>query len=155
MSSLWSRVVVLLAGCGATLLSPSVLLAQTTAAEHAAYMAGLRVDRNMLAGPLAPSPRSAMRFSGNGEFSGQETREVKLVGNGVLLEMARVGPDGNFRRPRIVIGRQSPELHAWMKESGLAPERCMLPMFRGRLNRDPDTGKTGVAVLMSARCSFY
>jgi hypothetical protein len=28
-------------------------------------------------------------------------------------------------------------------------------MFRGRLKRDPETGKLGAAVLMSARCSFY
>ncbi|HET9023498.1 MAG TPA: hypothetical protein VFN64_02935, partial [Burkholderiaceae bacterium] len=121
MALLWLRVVVLLAGCGATLLPPSVL-AQTTAAERAAYMAGLRIDRDMLAGPLAPSPHSAMRFGSTSEFSGQETREVKLVGNGVLLEMPRVEPDGTYRRPRILIGRQSPELHAWMKENGLAPE---------------------------------
>jgi hypothetical protein len=118
-------------------------------------MSGLRIDRHMLAGPLAPSPRSAMRLEGNAGNGAQETREVNLVGRGVVLEMPRVGPDGSFQRPRVLIGRQSPELHAWMKEAGLSPERCMLPMFRGRLNRSADTGRTGVAVLVSARCTFY
>jgi len=31
----------------------------------------------------------------------------------------------------------------------------MLPMFRGRLNRVPETGRIGASVLMSARCTFY
>ena len=149
------RVAVLLAGCGVVLSASS--LAQTTASEHAAYMAGLRLDRTMLAGPLAASPRSAMRLTGPSEYyAGQETRELNLMRNGgVVLEMPRVGPDGSFQRPRVLVGRQSPELHAWMKEAGVTPERCMLPMFRGRMKRDPDTGKLGLAVLMSARCTFY
>jgi len=155
MASLRLRVVVVLAGCCATLLSMGAL-AQTTAAERAAYMAGLRMDRSMLAGPLAESPRSAMRLSGNGEYyGGLEAREMNLIGKGVILEMPRVGPDGSFQRPRVVIGRQSPELYAWMREVGLPPERCMLPMFRGRLKREPETGKVGLAVLVSARCTFY
>jgi hypothetical protein len=128
--------------------------AQTpSATEQAAHMAGLRIDRSMLAGPLASSPRSAMSYGGSSNQN--EPREVNLVGNGVVLEMARVGPDGQFVRPRVLIGRQSPELRTWMRSAGLEPERCMLPMFRGRLKRDPETGKLGAAVLMSARCSFY
>jgi hypothetical protein len=31
----------------------------------------------------------------------------------------------------------------------------MLPTFRGRLKRDPETQKLGAAVLVSARCTFY
>ena len=155
MASLRLRIVAVLGGCWATLLSVGVF-AQTTAAERAAHMAGLRIDRSMLAGPLADSPRSAMRLSSNGEFSaGPETREMKIIGSGVVLEMPRVEPDGSFRRPRVLIGRQSPELHAWMREAGLAPERCMLPLFRGRLKREQETGKVGMAVLVSARCTFY
>lgn len=130
--------------------------AQTpSATEQAAYMAGLRIDRSMLAGPLASSPPSAMSYGGPSSNRLNAPREVNLVGNGVVLEMARVGPDGQFVRPRVLIGRQSPELRAWMTSVGLEPERCMLPMFRGRLKRDPETGKLGAAVLMSARCSFY
>ncbi|MGZ8254429.1 MAG: hypothetical protein ACXWVT_06230 [Burkholderiaceae bacterium] len=118
-------------------------------------MAGLRIDRNMLAGPLAVSPRSAMQFGGISEYAQQETREVNLIGGGVLLEIPRVASDGSYQRPRLLIGRQSPELSMWMKEAGLVPERCMLPMFRSRLKREPDTGKLTAAVMMSARCTFY
>ncbi len=121
----------------------------------AAYMSGLRIDRHMLAGPLAPSPRSAMRLDAGSGSATQETREVNLVGRGVVLEMPHLAPDGTFQRPRLLIGRQSPELYAWMREAGLAPERCMLPMFRGRLNRNSESGRAGVAVLVSARCTFY
>lgn len=154
MASFWLRVVAVLAACVAALHFGDVL-AQASSAELAAYMSGLRIDRSMLAGSLAPSPRSAMRLEGNGDSGMQEPREVNLVGRGVVLEMPRVGPDGKFQRPRLLIGRQSPELSAWMKEAGLPPERCMLPMFRGRLNRAPETGRTGIALLVSARCTFY
>lgn len=151
----WPLRFVLFAGCLGILLTQGVH-AQITASERAAVMAGLRIDRSMLVGPLASSPRSAMTIGGTSEYyGGQETREVNLIGKGVLLEMPRVAADGSFQRPRVLIGRQSPELHAWMKEAGLAPERCMLPMFRGRLKRDQDTGKVGMAVLMSARCTFF
>lgn len=156
MAWLQVRAVAVFAGCCLTALSTG-LLAQTTAAERAAYMAGLRIDRSMLAGPLASSPRSAMRIGGASEYTaGQETREINIVGgSGVLVEMPRVQPDGSYQRPRVLIGRRSPELHAWMKELGLPPERCMLPMFRGRLKRDPETGKAGAAVLVTARCTFF
>jgi len=154
MLSLRVRLFVALIGCCGTALLADVS-AQVSSAEQAAYMAGLRVDRSMLAGPLASSPRSAMRLEGASEYTGRETREVNLIGKGVVLEMPRVNPDGSYERPRVLIGRQSPELAAWMKEVGLPPERCMLPMFRGRLSREPETGKIGMALLMTGRCTFY
>ena len=154
MPSSLVRGAVMLAGCCcAALLADS--RAQMGAAERAAHMAGLRVDRNMLAGPLASSPRSAMRIGGSSDYAMLETREVNLVGSGVVLEMPRVGADGSYQRPRVLIGRQSPELRMWMREAGLVPERCMLPMFRGRLKREPDSGKLSAAVLVAARCTFY
>lgn len=142
----------LAAGCAAALFGHAVLA--QGAPDHAAHMAGIRLDRSMLAGPLAPSPRPALRSLEPGNTV-LEPREYNLIGSGVVLEMGRTGPDGKFVRPRLLIGRQSPELNAWMKSMGVTPERCMLPMFRGRLNRAPETGKIGAAVLVSARCTFY
>jgi hypothetical protein len=152
LSSLYRAAVLLAAGCTTALFGHAVLAQGAT--DHAAYMAGIRLDRSMLAGPLAPSPRSALRGIEPSNIV-REPREYKLIGAGVLLEMGRVGPDGEFVRPRLLIGRQSPELNVWMKSMGVTPERCMLPMFRGRLNRVPETGKVGAAVLISARCTFY
>jgi len=142
----------LVAGCTLALCGHTVLAQRAT--DHAAQMAGIRLDGSMLAGPLAPSPRPAVRGI-ESSTAAQEPREYSLIGSGVLLEMGRTGPDGKFVRPRLLIGRQSPELNAWMKSIGVTPERCMLPMFRGRLNRVPDTGKISAAVLVSARCTFY
>jgi hypothetical protein len=153
VSSLVRGVVVLAGCCCAALLAD--VRAQVGQAERAAHMAGLRIDRSMLAGPLATSPQSAMRISGTSDYAHLEMREVNLVGSGVVLEMPRAAPDGTYQRPRLLIGRQSPELRMWMKEAGLVPERCMLPMFRSRLKRDPESGKLSAAVLMSARCTFY
>jgi len=147
------RAAVLFAAVCATALFGHSVLAQG-ASDHAAYMAGIHLDRSMLAGPLAPSPRSALRGV-EPSNTVHEPREYSLIGSGVVLEMGRVGPDGRFVRPRLLIGRQSPELNDWMKSMGVTPERCMLPMFRGRLNRVPETGKIGAAVLLSARCTFY
>lgn len=152
MSSLYRAAVLVAAGCATALFGHAVLAQSAT--ENAAYMAGIRIDRGMLVGPLASSPRSAMRGIEPSTIQ-QEPKELNLIGTGVVLEMPRLGPNGEFVRPRLLIGRQSPELNAWMKSMGIAPERCMLPMFRGRLNREPETGKIGAAVLMSARCTFY
>lgn len=147
------RTAVLFAAECTTALFCHAVLAQG-AADHAAHMAGIRLDRSMLAGPLASSPRSALRAI-ESSSTVQEPREYSLIGSSVLLEMRRAGPDGKFVRPRLLIGRQSPELNDWMKSLGVTPERCMLPMFRGRLHRVPETGKITAAVLMSARCTFY
>jgi|GEM_PF-2398457 hypothetical protein len=140
------------AGCAMALFWHGVLA--EGAADHAAQMAGIRLDRSMLAGPLAPSPPSALRGI-ESSSTVREPSEYSLIGSSVVLEMRRVGPDGKFVRPRLLIGRQSPELSGWMKSVGVTPERCMLPMFRGRLHRVPETGRITAAVLMSARCTFY
>jgi xanthine/CO dehydrogenase XdhC/CoxF family maturation factor len=156
MLSKLCRLVVLLAGGCITVLFANLVHAQRSATEHAAHMAGLRIDRSMLAGPMANSPRSAMRIDSGGFYEGvQETREMNLIGKGVLLEVPRVTADGQYQRPRLLIGRQSPELRSWMTSMGLPPERCMLPMLRGRMKRAAETGKYGAAVLISARCTFY
>jgi len=152
LSRFYRAAVLLAAGCTAA-LSWHAGFAQG-ATDHAAYMAGIRLDRSMLAGPLASSPRSALRAIESSNTV-REPREYNLIGSNVVLEMPRVEPDGKFVRPRLLIGRQSPELNDWMKSMGVTPERCMLPMFRGRLHRVPETGKITAAVLMSARCTFY
>jgi hypothetical protein len=157
MASWRLRSVVVLAGCCMAALASSI--AAQTAAERAAYMAGLRIDRGMLAGPLASSPRSAMSLGGPSDHYVQETHEVALLGKraGLLVEMPRMQPDGTYQRPRLLLGRQSPELDALLKEVGLPPDRCMLPMLRGRLKRqtEGETSRSGLAVLVTARCTFF
>lgn len=84
------------------------------------------------------------------------TREISVFGSSaVLLELGRIGPDGRFVRPRIMVGRNSPELRYWLYEAGIRAERCMLPMVRTRAKRDPESGKLGATVMLSARCTFY
>jgi hypothetical protein len=156
MRTHWIRIfAVVSTGCTLLLASFAAHAQRLSASEQAAHMAGLRIDRSMLVGPLAAAPGSAM--PADAEESAIQTlpREVNLIGSGVMLEMARVGPDGQFVRPRLLIGRQSPELRAWMSSIGITAERCMLPQFRGRLKRAEDTGKVGAAVLVSARCTFF
>jgi hypothetical protein len=116
-------------------------------------LAGLRLDKAMLAGPMADAPASArldLPTSGDGPRT-----EVSLIGSSVMLEMGRMTPDGKFQRPRLVIGNQSHELKAWMASMGVQAERCMLPTVRGRLKRSAEDGSIGAALLVSARCTFY
>jgi hypothetical protein len=143
----------------AALLAVSEASAQSydrQSADLAAYRAGLRIDRSMLAGPLASSPRP-LRMDGTVMEYEDEHRVVNLVGkrSGLMLEMARTTPDGNYVRPRLIIGRHSDELKSWMNAAGISADRCMLPVLRSRLKRAPETGKTSAAFLVSARCSFY
>ena len=160
MRTHWIRIfAVVSTGCALLLASLAVRAQHYGAAELAARMAGLRIDRSMLVGPLASAPASAMPTDGEESTVQSLPHELKLFGSksggGVMLEMARTGPDGQFVRPRLLIGRQSEELRSWMSSVGISAERCMLPQLRGRLKRADETGKTGVAVLMSARCTFY
>jgi hypothetical protein len=83
------------------------------------------------------------------------TREIGFGSSAVVLELGRIGPDGRFVRPRIMVGRSSPELMYWLHEAGIRAERCMLPMVRTRAKRDPESGKLGATVMLSARCTFY
>ena len=83
-------------------------------------------------------------------------RELGVFGSSaVVLELGRIGLDGRFVRPRIVVGRNSPELRHWLHEAGIHAERCMLPMLRTRAKRDPESGKLGATVMLSARCTVY
>jgi hypothetical protein len=84
------------------------------------------------------------------------SREIGVFGSSaVVLELVRIGPDGRFVRPRILVGRNSPELKLWLHEAGLRAERCMLLMVWTRAKRDPESGKLGATVMLSARCTFY
>ena len=123
-----------------------------TSANFVNHSAGLRIDRSMLAGPLAESPRVVLPGS---LPAAAESYQMNLIGSTVLLETARYTPDGRYVRPRLTIGSESPELKSWMKSAGFQAERCMLPMVRARVRRDEATGDIGTAFWVSARCKFY
>jgi hypothetical protein len=146
----------LLPAIAAGLLVTSGACAQTLDASPAHFSnqaAGLRVDRNMLAAPLADSPRVVLPEN---LPSATESYQMNLIGGGtVLLETARITSDGRYVRPRLTIGSESPELKSWMKSAGFQAERCMLPMVRARVKRDDATGDVGSAFWVSARCKFY
>jgi hypothetical protein len=156
MKNGWTVVAVLATAVGLAAGEARAQVYGMNSTDMIAYQSGLRIDRNMLAGPLASTTRS-VRMDGTGMQTGPEVREINLLGSrsGLMMEMARVTPDGQFVRPRLLIGRHSDELRNWMHSVGISADRCMLPLVRGRLKRAPETGKTGAAFLVSARCSFY
>jgi len=126
------------------------------AALTATHLPNLKIDRRMLAGPLLGSLSNLPRVvQPDGISMIDQPREISLVGSTVMVEVARLTPDGKYARPRLVIGRQSHELKSFMSSIGIDAERCMLPMVRGRLKRNSDTGDVGATLYVSARCTFY
>lgn len=125
---------------------------EATGSESVLREIGLRVDRSMLVGPMADEVVAIRPDQPRTEVA---RTELSLVGSTVMLEMGRVTADGKFVRPRLTIGRQSQQLMNWMASIGIRAQRCLLPTFRGRLRRDQETGEVGVAVWISARCTFY
>lgn len=156
MKNGWTVVAVFATAIGIAAVDARAQVYGMNSTDMIAYQSGLRIERSMLAGPLASTTRS-VRMDGTGMQTGPEVREVALLGSrsGLMMEMARVTPDGRFVRPRLLIGRHSDELRNWMHAAGISADRCMLPLVRGRLKRAPETGKVGAAFLVSARCSFY
>ena len=126
------------------------------AALTATHLPNLKIDRRMLAGPLPGSLSNLPRVvQQDGISMIDQPREISLVGSAVMVEVARLTPDGKYVKPRLVIGRQSHELKSFMSSIGIDAERCMLPMVRGRLKRNSDTGDVGATLHVSARCTFY
>ena len=78
-----------------------------------------------------------------------------LLGSAVHLEMPRMAPNGQFTRPRIVLGLVSSEMKSWMRLQGIAAEQCMLPLVRARARLNQETRELSAGVTLFARCTFY
>jgi hypothetical protein len=78
-----------------------------------------------------------------------------LIGGAVHLEMPRMAPNGQFVRPKIVIGLASSEMKTWLRSQGIAAEQCMLPMLRARARLNQETREFSAGLTVYARCTFY
>lgn len=78
-----------------------------------------------------------------------------LIGSAVHLEMPRIAPNGQFVRPRIVIGLASSEMKSWMRSQGISAEQCMLPLIRLRARLNQETRELSAGLSLIARCTFY
>jgi hypothetical protein len=78
-----------------------------------------------------------------------------LLGSAVHLEMPRMAPNGQFTRPRIVLGLVSSEMKSWMRAQGIAAEQCMLPLVRARARLNQETREFSAGLTLFARCTFY
>ncbi len=142
-------------------LLPSLLLAAFVAAAPAAT-AQLRVEaiadsvlrpyslRDAGALPAAdPVARAAPRLRG----SAPQLRDYSWLGGAVQVESSRIGINGTYTRPKVVIGVPSDTMKDWMSAAGLTAEQCLLPMVRARARISPD-GEASGAFWLYARCSF-
>lgn len=73
------------------------------------------------------------------------------------VQMIEQPPDpvtGAYKRPKIVVGVPSFAMKNWLKASGIAAERCMLPMVRARA-KVSEEGEASGSLQLFARCTFY
>lgn len=71
-----------------------------------------------------------------------------------LIEQPRDPVTGAYKRPKIVIGVPSYTMKNWLKSSGIAAERCLLPMVRARAKLSEE-GEASASLMLFARCNFY
>jgi hypothetical protein len=126
-----------------SVLRPAHLLTTAPAPETPA---GVAVPRNAVVSPRA-------------EPFGQTTTvpityTTTLLGSTVQLDMPRYDSSGNYVRPKFYLGMQSDKMRNWMNSSGLAADKCMLPMLRARTRMSGD-GEVSGTLWVYARCTFY
>jgi hypothetical protein len=78
-----------------------------------------------------------------------------LIGSAVHLELPRMTPNGQFVRPRIVVGLPSSEMKTWLRSRGIAAEQCLFPMLRARVRLNQERGELSAGLSLYARCSFF
>lgn len=142
-------------------LLPSLLLAAFVAASPAAN-AQLRVEAiadSVLrpyslrdAGAL-PATELEARAAPRLKQSAPQLRDYSWLGGAVQVESSRIGINGTYTRPKVVIGVPSEAMKDWMGAAGLTAEQCLLPMVRARARISPD-GEPSGALWLYARCSF-
>jgi hypothetical protein len=78
---------------------------------------------------------------------------AQFLGSTLQLDLPRYDSSGKYVRPRFYVGMQSDSMRNWMNSTGLAAEKCMLPMVRARTHMSGD-GEVSGTLWMYARCTF-
>jgi hypothetical protein len=123
-------------------LRPTNLMAVAPAAEAPA---GITLPRTALVTPRSEpfAPETAMPISYSTTF----------LGSTVQLDMPRYDSSGKYVRPKFYVGMQSDAMRNWMNSTGLAADKCMLPMLRARTHMNGD-GEVSGSLWVYARCTF-
>lgn len=106
----------------------------------------------------AAMPRSALGNPRSESFAPNTTLPVSysttFLGSTLQLDMPRYDSGGNYVRPKFYVGMQSHTMRNWMNSTGLAADKCMLPMLRARTHLSGD-GEVGGSLWVYARCTFH
>lgn len=132
-------------------LAPRAALAQDDGRPQAIAEAVLR-PYSALAAREAPG---AIGTPEPIETAGDRTPRDFAWMNGAVqvVEQSRDPVTGAYKRPKIIIGVPSYAMKNWLKSSGIAAERCLLPMVRARARLSED-GEASGSLMLFARCTF-
>jgi hypothetical protein len=127
----------------ASVLRPSSVMATAPAADAPAGVAPrASVLPTQHGEPLGPTSTLPVSYSTN------------VLGSTVQLDMPRYDSSGNYVRPKFYVGLQSDSMRNMMNSSGLAADKCMLPMLRARTRVSGD-GEVSGTLWVYARCTFF
>lgn len=123
-------------------LRPSGLLSAAPVSESSAAPAPTRSALSATQPDILVSP-ATLPVSYSAQF----------LGSTLQLDLPRYDSSGKYVRPRFYVGMESDSMRNWMNASGLAAEKCMLPMVRARTHMSGD-GEVSGTLWMYARCTF-
>jgi hypothetical protein len=148
----------------ATLLVGVAPIAIAQVRAEAAADSVLRPTHLLTAAPTpeAPaaiiSPRSTLATSRSEAFAPDTALPISysttLLGSTLQLDMPRYDSSGKYVRPKFYVGMHSDTMRNWMNSTGLAADKCMLPMLRARTHMSGD-GEVSGTLWVYARCTFY
>ena len=111
-----------------------------------------------LAEPTMVAPRDSFANPRSESFAPNTTLPASysttFLGSTVQLDMPRYDSSGNYVRPKFYVGMQSDAMRSWMSSTGLAADKCMLPMLRARTSMSGDGAVSG-SLWVYARCTFH
>jgi hypothetical protein len=109
--------------------------------------------------PAAVVPRASVLPSQQAEPMGMTSTlpvsySTNVLGSTVQLDMPRYDSSGKYVRPKFYVGLQSDSMRNVMNSTGLAADKCMLPMVRARTRVSGD-GEVTASLWVYARCTFF
>jgi hypothetical protein len=100
-----------------------------------------------------PSGEPSARGAAASTTSEPQLRDCSMLGGAVQLEAPRLGINGSYSRPRIIIGVPSESMRGLLNAAGVPAEQCLLPMLKARARLNAD-GEASGAMWLYARCTF-
>lgn len=88
-------------------------------------------------------------------FYGTSASDSTWLGSAIRVEAPRATGDGQYTRPKVIVGLPSDSMRNFMNSVGFTTERCMLPTLKARARVGAGGDINGGTFWVSARCTFH